>query len=76
VEPAEDLSRFTIEGLFDEIENNLRRDAESPGKRNFATADFLMKEDGHPTRYVHRVAGTKQRVEWTVRLTRVTATTP
>jgi hypothetical protein len=68
LQPAEDLSRFTVDGLFDEIESRLRSDAES-GKRNYATADFVMKEDGRPTRYVHRVAGTKRRVEWNIKLT-------
>jgi hypothetical protein len=68
---VDDLSRFTVEGLFDEIESNLRRDAETAGKRNYAMATFVMKEDGHPTRFVHRIAGTKQRVEWNVKMTKI-----
>jgi hypothetical protein len=73
--PPEDLSRFTVEGLFNEIENDQRRDAETASKRNYSTADFDTR-DGHPRRYVHRVAGTKQRVEWAVKLTRVNVETP
>ena len=72
VQPAEDLSRFSVEGLFAEIEDELRRDSASAGKRNYAMASFVMKEDGHPTRYVHRVAGTSQRIEWNVKLTKMT----
>ena len=67
--PPDDLPPLTVEQLFDEIEANLKRDAEAAGKRNYAMASFVMKEEGYPSHYVHRIAGTKQRVEWNVRLT-------
>ena len=67
--PPEDLPPLTVEQLFDEIEANLKRDAETTGKRNYAMASFVMKEEGYPSHYVHRIAGTKQRIEWNVRLT-------
>ncbi len=65
--PPRDLSSQTVDGLFDQIEATLKRDQESPGRRNYATASFDTR-DGHPVRYVHRVAGTGQRLEWQIKL--------
>jgi hypothetical protein len=56
--PPEDLSRYGVEALFDQMAGALR-----PGGRDYATADF-DSGDGHPTHYVHRVRGTRERVEW------------
>ena len=67
--PVRDLSSQTMEGLFDQIEAALKQDAVSPGRRNYATAWFDSR-DGHPVRYVHRVAGTSKRLEWQIKLTR------
>jgi hypothetical protein len=64
---SENPRQFGVSALFDEIEATQRQDASS-GRRNFATAQFDPK-DGHPFHYVHRVAGTKERVEWNVKLT-------
>ncbi len=65
---SEDPRQFGVPALFDEMEAAFRRD-ESSGQRNFATAQFDPK-DGHPFHYVHRVRGTKERVEWNIKLTR------
>jgi Family of unknown function (DUF6174) len=68
--PPRDFSGQTVEGMFDQIERRMREDAASTGRRNYATASFDSR-DGHPSRYVHRVAGTKMREEWQIKLTRV-----
>ncbi len=57
----------TVEGLFEHIAADLAADAARTDRRNYATASFASA-DGHPTRYVHRVAGSKEREEWLVRL--------
>src|SRR5579884_1821870 len=58
---SDDPRQFGIPALFTEIEATLRQDASS-GQRSFATAQFDPK-DGHPFHYVHRVRGTKERIE-------------
>jgi hypothetical protein len=58
-----------IDGMFDHIESQLRQDL-SLSRRPFATASF-DKRDGHPTRYVRRIRGGAERLEWTVKLMRV-----
>lgn len=68
--PPVDLSGQTVEGMFDQIETQLKQDATSTGRRNYATASFDSR-DGHPVRYVHRVAGTSKRLEWQIKLTPV-----
>jgi hypothetical protein len=68
--PPEDVSDQTVEGFFRHMEDFLRQDAASPGRRNFATASFDSR-DGHPIRYVHRIAGTSRRLEWQIKLTRI-----
>jgi hypothetical protein len=60
-----------IDGMFDHIEDQLRRDL-SLSRRPYATATF-DKRDGHPTRYVRRIRGGAERLEWTVKLMRVGA---
>ncbi len=67
--PRLDLSSQTVEGMFDAIEKRLKEDLASTGRRNYATASFDSR-DGHPVRYVHRIAGTNQRLEWQIKLTR------
>jgi hypothetical protein len=59
--------RPDVEGLFTMIERVLDEDAGKTGRRNYATASFDAG-DGHPKRYVHRIAGTRQRQEWTITL--------
>jgi hypothetical protein len=58
-----------VDGMFDHIEDQLRRDA-SQARRPYTTATF-DKRDGHPTRYVRRTRGGAERLELTVKLTRV-----
>jgi hypothetical protein len=62
--------RPDVEGLFNMMQKWLEEDAASGSRRNFATANFDSR-DGHPLRYVHRVAGTRQRQEWNIKLTRI-----
>jgi hypothetical protein len=62
-----EMARHTVEGMLDHIATTLRQDTESCGKRNYAMADFDSR-DGHPCRYVHRVAGSKEREEWIIKL--------
>src|SRR5262249_15627494 len=69
-----DPRRYGVPALFAQIEAARRQD-EQAGRRSFATARFDAK-DGHPFHYVHRVRGTKDRVEWNATLTRVTADGP
>jgi hypothetical protein len=64
---SENPRQFGVPALFNEIEAKLHED-QSAGRRNFAMAQFDPK-DGQPFHYVHRVAGTKERVEWNVKLT-------
>jgi hypothetical protein len=55
-----------VDGMFDRMEGAVRDDAGSP-RRPYVTATF-DKHDGHPTRYVHRVRATGERLEWTIKL--------
>src|SRR5262249_17740792 len=64
-----DFHEHTVEGLFARVDARLKKDAERTDRRNDATAAF-DKTDGHVPHYVHRVAGSREREEWTVRLTR------
>lgn len=57
---------FTIDAIFGLIEKNLLGDREK-GQRNYTVADF-DSVDGHPRRYVRRVRGTNERLEWRIRL--------
>jgi hypothetical protein len=65
--PVEADWRPNVEGLFALIEKQLANDAESRGRRNYATANFDPR-DGHPIHYVHRIAGTRTRQEWDIKL--------
>ncbi len=62
--------RPDVDGLFNMMQKWLDEDAASGGQRNFATASFDAR-DGHPLHYIHRVACTRQRQEWNIKLTRV-----
>ncbi len=68
---SEEAEQYGVPALFEQMEAALHQD-ETGGRRNFATAQFDPK-DGYPLHYVHRVRGTKDRIEWNVKLTRVTA---
>jgi hypothetical protein len=63
-----EVQEHSVDGLFREIEARLREDEAKGGRRNYVTAAF-DRTDGHPVRYVRRVAGTHERVEWNVKLT-------
>jgi hypothetical protein len=56
-----------IDGMFGHMEGQLARDRSLP-KRPYATATFDSR-DGHPTRYVRRLPGGAERLEWTVKVT-------
>jgi hypothetical protein len=60
-----------IDGMFDHIDSQLRQDL-NLSRRPYATAAF-DKNDGHPTRYVRRIRGGAERLEWTAKLVRVDA---
>jgi len=64
-----DLSAYTVQGLLDRIEARLKKDAESPGRRNYSTLWFDSR-DGHPVRYVRRDVTTKKRLEWHIKMKR------
>jgi hypothetical protein len=66
---SENPGQFGVPALFDAIEATLRQD-EFAGGRVFATAQFDPK-DGHPFYYVHRLRGTRERVEWNIKLIRI-----
>jgi hypothetical protein len=68
--PAEDCLQQTVDGMFDEIERRLHQGTRADGKRNYATASFDSR-DGHPHRFIYRVAGTKERLEWIIKLIRL-----
>ncbi len=57
-----------VDGMFDYIDARLREDADQP-RRPYETATFDPR-DGHPTRYVRRLRGGAERLEWTVKLSR------
>jgi hypothetical protein len=63
----EEAQAYSVPGLFRQIERDLEEDLRDGERRNFATASF-DKQTGHPTRYVRRVRGSKERLEWRVRL--------
>jgi hypothetical protein len=60
---------YRVEDLFDHMAKVVEADAAS-GSRNYVVADF-DPDDGHPTRFVRRVAGSGDRLEWVIRLDRV-----
>jgi hypothetical protein len=71
--PAQEWERHSLEAVFDLIVSNLDADNASTGRRrNYAHAQF-DKEDGHPTIYVRRIMGTRQRLQIILQLTPVEA---
>jgi hypothetical protein len=65
--PADELTQLhSIDAFFTLMKSKLRDDV-AVGGRNYATATFDTK-DGHPLRYIHRVRGSRERVELNVRL--------
>lgn len=61
---------WTIDAMFDHIEKNLQGDRDA-GQRHYTVAVFDAT-DGHPLRYVRRVRGSHDRLEWRVRVRPVT----
>jgi hypothetical protein len=57
---------YDVDGMFDHIEQQLQRDL-SLSRRPYATASF-DPVDGHIRRYVRRLGGGAERLEWTVKL--------
>jgi hypothetical protein len=72
--PQEDVRLYGIDALFAQMAKDLREDA-ARGGRNYATAVFSPL-DGHPTRYVHRIHRTHDRIEWLIRLDRLDRSAP
>ena len=66
--PQHELTGYSVEALFREMEQDLKKNAETGG-RDFATASFDPR-DGHPVHYIHRVKRSAQRLEWNIRLVR------
>jgi hypothetical protein len=63
---AEQRRGWTVPGLFDRMRAQLAEE-EQGKRRNFATASF-DKGLGYPNRYVRRVRGTRDRLEWLISL--------
>jgi hypothetical protein len=64
---AVDPRDYGVPALLAQIEAGMRQ-ADTAARRDFVKADF-DPNDGHPYHFIHRVRGTKQRVEWFVKLT-------
>jgi len=67
---TEGFQQHRVEGLFQQIEADFQHDVQPGQRRNYVTASFDAR-DGHPVRYIRRVAGTSERLEWIIKLTRV-----
>ena len=61
-------SQYGVEALFEQIEAALKQD-ETSGRRNFTSAQF-DPVDGHPIHFRRSVSGTKEGVEWNVKIMR------
>lgn len=71
---GDDPARQTIEGIFKQLEFLLTRTrGRSAPARDYCVARFNA-ETGYPIHFIHRVAGTHQRQEWTIQITPVTLT--
>lgn len=66
---SESPGQYGVAALFEQIEAALRHD-ETTGRRNYTTARFDPK-DGHPNHFRRSVSGTKEGVEWNIKLTRI-----
>lgn len=65
----DDAGRQTVEGIFDHLDNLVgRTQGRASSKRDYCTGQFDAAT-GYPTHFIHRIAGTHQRQEWTVRVT-------
>jgi hypothetical protein len=62
------FQQLSVDGKFARIEEELEKDVAEGQRRNYAMAVFDDR-DGHPLRYIRRVKGTGERLEWNVRLT-------
>jgi hypothetical protein len=60
---------LSVDGKLARIEADLEKDVTEGQRRNYAMAVFDDR-DGHPLRYIRRVKGTGERLEWNLRLTR------
>jgi hypothetical protein len=63
----EQRRQWTVPGLFEQMRAHLAEE-EQGKRRNFATANF-HPHLGYPVRYVRRVRGTKERLEWRITVT-------
>jgi hypothetical protein len=73
--PAGAFEFGIMDDLFDRIDQRLRADRETGAPRAFVKADFDPR-DGHITHYVHSVSRTRERLEVTVTLRPLTASSP
>jgi hypothetical protein len=73
--PEGDYSAYGVDGLLAEIERLVNKGIDSEGKRNYATATF-DKVDGHPIRFIFRVARSDTRLEWQVKLRSLEVVSP
>lgn len=64
--PASEWQAYSVPGLFGQIQAYFAED-ERARRRNYATA-FFDRHTGYPLRYIHRVRGSHQRLEWNVKL--------
>ena len=62
------FQQLSVDGKFAHIEAEMEKDVAEGQRRNYAMAVFDDR-DGHPLRYIRRVKGTGERLEWNVRLT-------
>ncbi|MHB1423008.1 MAG: hypothetical protein ACYC3I_07400 [Gemmataceae bacterium] len=70
----ESPSHYGVLALFEQMEAALRQDEKS-GRRHFTTARF-DPTDGHPSHFRRSFGGTKEGIEWTVKMTRFPPTPP
>jgi hypothetical protein len=69
--PSIDLRGYSIDALFAQMEKDLEDNVAAGGK-NYTRAVF-NPQDGHPSRYIHRVGRTRNQVDWFIRLDRTPA---
>lgn len=67
-EPSAATKGYSVDALFDLIEHDLHTDNHSGGAKTYLHAQF-DKKDGHPIHYVRRILGTRERIEWIIKLT-------
>ncbi len=65
--PTAEWNQHSVTALLAHIQRQFDADQQNPGRKNYASA-FFDKKTGYPIRYVHRVRGSKTRLEWNVKL--------